>query len=79
MNVLWLFAQAAPPTATEPWWTTIVRGFGENPGALVGLVAVIGGISYAIVKAVMRHKERMAMIERGMNPTASDGRSRSSC
>ena len=35
---------------------------------LIPIAAIIMGGSYAIAKAYMRHKERLAMIERGMNP-----------
>jgi hypothetical protein len=35
---------------------------------LVPIVAIICGIGYAITKAIIHHRERMAMIERGMNP-----------
>ena len=44
-----------------------------NPGTLsmfIPIVAIICGIAYAITMAVIRHRERMAMIERGMNPDA---------
>jgi hypothetical protein len=44
-----------------------------SPGTLsmlVPIVAIICGIGYAITKAVIHHRERMAMIERGMNPDA---------
>ena len=42
-----------------------------NPGVvsmLIPIVAIICGIGYAITKAIIHHRERMAMIERGMNP-----------
>jgi hypothetical protein len=35
---------------------------------LIPIVAIIMGGTYAIAKAFMRHKERLAMIERGMHP-----------
>jgi hypothetical protein len=37
---------------------------------LIPIVAIICGIGYAITKAVIHHRERMAMIEQGMNPDA---------
>ena len=37
---------------------------------LIPIVAIICGIGYAITKAVIHHRERMAMIERGMDPDA---------
>ena len=44
-----------------------------SPGTLsmlIPIVAIICGIAYAITMAVIHHRERMAMIERGMNPDA---------
>lgn len=35
---------------------------------LVPIVAIIMGVAYAIVIAVLRHRERLAMIARGINP-----------
>ena len=35
---------------------------------LIPIVAIIMGGLYALARAYMRHKERLAMIERGMNP-----------
>ena len=49
----------------------ILRSFLHNPATvwvLIPVVAIlIGGIG-AIMKQNQRHKERMAMIERGMDP-----------
>ena len=39
-------------------------------GALIPVVAIIGGFAFAITKAIIRHRERLAMIERGMHPDA---------
>ena len=47
----------------------------DNPqvfSLLIPIAAIIMGGSYAIAKAYMRHKERLAMIERGMNPDAPE-------
>jgi hypothetical protein len=44
-----------------------------NPGTLamlIPIVAIICGIAFAITQAVIHHRERMAMIERGINPNA---------
>ncbi len=35
---------------------------------LVALVAIVSGGIIAIIKILIRHRERMAMIERGMHP-----------
>lgn len=37
---------------------------------LVGGLAVVGGITLAITKAIIRHRERMAKIEHGIDPDA---------
>ncbi len=37
---------------------------------LVAIVAIAGGITLAIVKLIIRHRERMAKIERGIDPDA---------
>jgi hypothetical protein len=43
----------------------------SNPAALALMIPIVailvGGIS-EIIKRIFRHRERMAMIERGMNP-----------
>ncbi len=35
---------------------------------VIGFVAIVGGLSLAIVKKLIAHRERMAMIERGIHP-----------
>ncbi len=35
---------------------------------LIPIVAIVGGLTVAIVKMLTRHNERMAMIERGIHP-----------
>ena len=39
---------------------------------LIPVVAIVGGITYATVVAVIRHRERMAKIEQGIDPDAKD-------
>ena len=39
---------------------------------LVAIVAVIVGGTVAIVRSMAAHKERLAMIERGINPDEKD-------
>jgi hypothetical protein len=44
-----------------------------NPGTLAMLIPVLvilGGIVVGIGNMIMHHRERMAMIERGMDPNA---------
>ena len=38
---------------------------------LLGGIAIVGGISVKITKMLIRHRERLAMIERGIHPDAS--------
>ncbi len=40
----------------------------EQLAMLVAIVAIIMGAISSIVKRVIRHRERMAMIEQGMHP-----------
>ena len=49
----------------------VLSRFFENPealGVLLPFVAVIALAVVIIVKLLIRHRERMAMIERGMHP-----------
>jgi len=39
-------------------------------GILVPIIAIIMGVGFAITKAITHHRERMAMIERGIHPDA---------
>jgi hypothetical protein len=36
----------------------------------VPLAVIIGGITYSVVHSIMRHRERMAKIEHGIDPDA---------
>jgi hypothetical protein len=47
----------------------------DNPqvfAMLIPLAAIVMGGTYALARAYMRHKERLAMIERGMHPDAQE-------
>ena len=37
-------------------------------GMLIPISAILVGGAYAIIKLIIRHRERLAMIERGMHP-----------
>jgi hypothetical protein len=37
-------------------------------GILIPIIAILGAVSVLITQRVIRHRERMAMIERGMHP-----------
>ena len=38
----------------------------------IGIIAVGGGIIFALAQKIMHHRERMAMIERGIHPDYAD-------
>jgi hypothetical protein len=40
--------------------------------AWIAIVAILGGITSGIIKMILRHSERMEMIERGINPGPPD-------
>ena len=50
------------------WFQSILRP--EMMPFVVGIVAIAGGMSIAAAKAIMRHRERMAKIEHGIDPDA---------
>ena len=58
----WQFLAQAGPS----WWDRVLNR--DVLPLFIPIVAIVGGISFAIIKAVIRHRERMAMIEHGMNP-----------
>ena len=39
--------------------------------AILGLMIPILALVYVILHSIMKHRERMAMIEKGMNPASS--------
>ena len=45
---------------------------GRTLSLLIPIVAIIVGGLVIVVKAILRHQERIAMIERGMHPDRSD-------
>ena len=57
----WIAAQTSMP------WPDLFRNK-ELLTLVIGLVAVAVGVLYAFVRAVFRHRERMAMIQHGMMP-----------
>jgi hypothetical protein len=61
---------AAPQTYEEPhsmsWWQYIMRV--EILPLMIPIVAIVVGGIIGIVTILIRHRERMAMIERGLNP-----------
>ena len=48
-------------------WMRIFDGQSAVP-IIVGTVAIVAGVTFATVKAVLRHKERIAKIENGIDP-----------
>ena len=55
---------------SSPWWQQILRpdNLAELGPIVFLVVCVVTGGTIGIVKLVHRHRERMAMIEQGMNP-----------
>ncbi len=64
MSILSLVAEGSPQ-----WFQDLLQP--HVMPFLVAIVAVIGGISLAVVKAIIRHRERMAKIEHGIDPDAT--------
>jgi hypothetical protein len=55
----------------SPRWLELIA----QPEVLVfaiPIVAIIGGIGYSIATAIIRHRERMAKIQQGIDPDAND-------
>jgi hypothetical protein len=47
--------------------------FNDNSGPFVlGALGIIAGVLYALCCAIMRHRERMSMIKRGMHPDSAE-------
>jgi hypothetical protein len=67
-NLLLLAADMAEP---QDWLHVVAR-----PEVLIfciPIVAIAGGIAFAITKAIIAHKERMAKIQQGIDPDAKHG------
>jgi hypothetical protein len=65
MNSLPLLAQGSPG-----WLQDLLQP--HVMPFLVAIVAIIGGISLCAVKAIIRHRERIAKIENGIDPDATN-------
>jgi hypothetical protein len=67
MNSLAILADVAD----SPRWLELIT----RPQVVVfvvPIVAIVCGIAYKTVNAIMRHRERMAKIEHGIDPDARD-------
>jgi hypothetical protein len=64
MNHLFLLADGSPDWFRELLQPNVLP-------LLIPICAVVGGITYAIVSAIIRHRERMAKIEHGIDPDAN--------
>jgi hypothetical protein len=67
---LLLFAQESEP---HDWLHTIAQ-----PNVLVmfiPMIAIAGGIVFAITKAIISHRERISKIQQGIDPDAKHGAS----
>lgn len=54
--------------ASKDWPSSLLDG--HVLPFLLASVAVVGGMAVAMAKAFMRHRERMAKIENGIDPDA---------
>ncbi|HTQ39079.1 MAG TPA: hypothetical protein VMJ32_08620 [Pirellulales bacterium] len=66
MNHLFLLADEAP------FWSRILQP--DILALMVPISAIVLGITYSIVLAIIRHRERMAKIEHGIDPDANENR-----
>jgi hypothetical protein len=48
-------------------WSEFLE-YPEIFGMMIPIVAIVAGVAIVISRLLMRHRERMAMIERGMHP-----------
>jgi hypothetical protein len=63
MNILLVLADESPS-----WIRQVLQP--EILALAVPLSAIIGGFTYAIAHAIMRHRERIAKTEHGIDPDA---------
>jgi hypothetical protein len=65
MHALWLVAEAGPEQL--PWWLHMFQK--SESLTIVGfIIAIICILIWALTTSIIRHRERMAMIQHGMNP-----------
>jgi hypothetical protein len=65
MNIFLLAQRSA--SEMQPWWNRVLDS-GEALKGLVAVTAIVAGLIWLLTTAIIRHRERMAMIEQGMNP-----------
>ena len=53
---------------TEPFWQTVIQALSNNGLWVFLAVCVLAGTAKHIVQVVLRHKERIAMIDAGIQP-----------
>jgi hypothetical protein len=63
MNYLLLLADES-----SPWFREFLHS--DNLGLVVPVLFIIGSFAYGIARSVMRHRERIAKIEHGIDPDA---------
>jgi hypothetical protein len=52
----------------NPLWGQVVDFFGRNPWVAIIAIGVIAGTMTDITRRILRHRERIAMIQAGMHP-----------
>jgi hypothetical protein len=66
---MWLLAQATDSGSTS---ARIIDAVGHNGLWVMIIVCVIAGAGVDITKRILRHKERIAMIQAGLPPDSAD-------
>lgn len=61
-----MFAQVSPDVGTK-----IIEALSDNGLWVMIAICVLAGTSVDIVKRVLRHRERVAMIQAGMHPDST--------
>jgi hypothetical protein len=52
------------------WLDELLRP--ERIGSLIPVIAIVGGLSLAAIILIIRHRERMAKLQHGIDPDAKD-------
>jgi hypothetical protein len=67
MNYLAVIAQSDD----MPRWLEMLLA-PERMGLLIPILAIVGALTFAIVKAIIHHRERIAKIQNGIDPDATE-------
>lgn len=52
--------------------TPLFQALGRDPELLIPMIGLVVGGAIAITFMIIRHRERMALIEQGLNPNRPD-------